>query len=41
MIVSQDHELLSLGEYEGIRICDTQTMIAALADAPAERGTGA
>ena len=35
-IVSDDLHLLSLGEYEGIRICDTQTIIDVLsaADAP-------
>ena len=35
-IVSEDLDLLSLGEYEGIRICDTQTIIDVLsaADAP-------
>lgn len=38
-IVSEDHDLLSLDAYEGIRICDAQTMIAALVDAPAEEGT--
>lgn len=40
-IVSEDHDLLSLGEYEGIRICKAQSMIAALDEAPAEEGTEA
>lgn len=35
-IVSEDLDLLSLGEYEGIRVCDTRTMIDVLSavDAP-------